>query len=95
MDKFHHFAAKLASYDHRLSSEDKVSKLIRTLPIRFAPTAMAAEASRVPFEKFIALIQAEISRQKTQGSNKNMLPVAATAFRESNNGRRRNQSKVL
>lgn len=84
IEKFHHLVAKLASYDSPLSAEDKVSKLLRTLPTRFAPIAMVAEASGVPFERVIASVKAEISRRNKQDSGRPIPHVAAAASHDNN-----------
>lgn len=95
LEKFHHLATKLAPYDHSLSSKDKVSKLIKILPVRLALIAMVSKDSRVQLQKITSSIQTEISRQKPQGSIKNILTFFASAFSKRNNEGRRNQSKVL
>lgn len=87
VETFHRLISKLASYDKPVSADTKVSKLLRTLPQRFAPIAMVAESSSVPFEKIIASVKAEISRCQ-QGPEKSVAPVAASAF----NDRRRTQN---
>lgn len=89
IENSHHLVAKLASYDSPLTVEDKVSKLLRTPPILFAPISMVAEASSVSFEKFIASVKAQISQRKNQDSGRPVLHVAAAAPHD-NNSKERN-----
>lgn len=50
VENFSSIIFKLTFYDKLHFSEDKVSKLIRAVPQRFAPTAMVAESNGVPFQ---------------------------------------------
>lgn len=45
VERFHFLAPKLTSFDKTLCSQEKVSKLLITLPTRFAPIYMVAEAA--------------------------------------------------
>lgn len=66
IDKFHFLLPKLGSDDKPVSMKVKDWKLLRTLPTRFAPTAMLAESNRVVFERVIASGKDKIFRQNTQ-----------------------------
>lgn len=76
---FHPLVGKLAFYDRPLSVEDKASKLLRTLPTRFASIAMVAEASFLPFEKVVPSLKAKISRHKKQDSSRPVPHVSSPA----------------
>lgn len=80
VESFHRLISKLAAYDQPVSTESKVSMLLRTLPTRFAPIAMVAESSDVPFEKVIASVKAEISRRKNHDKPPITTPVAASTL---------------
>lgn len=101
VEHFHHLIEKLASYDKPLSAENKVSKLLRKFPTRFAPITMVAKALSVPFEKVIVSAKAEISRCKTSGATSKHVPsVAASAAKGGRNptnsdGRIRKNKKDL
>lgn len=82
LESFHLLVSKLASIEKPVSSDTKVSKILRTFPQRSAPIAMVAESSSVPFEMVIPSVKAEISRRKVQGTTKTVTPMDASALHD-------------
>lgn len=74
--KFDHLIGQITFYDEPLFAEDKVSKLLRTLPPHFVSTAMVVQALNVPFKMIIAPDKAETSRRKKKDTEKPPLHVA-------------------
>ena len=75
VETFHRLVEKFSSYKKPTSEEEKASKLIRTLPDRFAPIAMVAETSNLSFHRIVASVQAEISRRKAVSYTHLTLPT--------------------
>lgn len=73
VERSHHLIGKLF-----FSRQTTCCRGLNTLPFRFAPIAVAAEASIVSFEKIIALVKAEIFLRKKQDTERSPLPVTAT-----------------
>lgn len=67
VENLHELMGLRASYDKLLSPEEKVSKLKRTLPKRYAPIEMVAQSDvKFTIKKVTAAGKAEISRCKSQ-----------------------------
>lgn len=93
LNKFHLILGKLAALDKPVPTDEKSSKLIRTLPKHFAPLAMVS--SKMTFEELVNAIQTEVSRRKSRNANKGTVNVpkanaASSTIPQGNNKNKRN-----
>ena len=83
LNKLHEILGKLASLGKPVPDDQKISKLIRTLPDHFAPLAMISW--HMNFENFVNAVETEISRRKmrkSEGSKSNVsIPKANNAVK--------------
>lgn len=85
LHKFHEVLGKLAAYGSTVREEEKVSKLLRTLPESFSPLAMVAETSNVELDRLITTIESELARRSTQASRQNNRSTTGAQVRSSAN----------
>lgn len=77
VERFHQLVFKLALYIKLISTKNKIFKFVRTLLLRFALKAVAAEKSIDRIEKATAFVKAKIVKRETQVASKPP-PLAAT-----------------
>jgi len=81
LNKFHEILGKLASLGKPIADQEKVSKLIRTLPDHFSPLAMVS--SQMSYEQLVNAVETEISRCRMKKNEKNQgavnIPKASSA----------------
>ena len=95
LNKFHEILGKLASLGKPVPDDQKISKLIRTLPDHLAPLAMIS--SHMNFENLVNAVETEISRRKmrkSEGSKSNVsIPKANNLSKAEKEGPKVAESK--